>query len=147
MPKHSVTIFSYPIQISLPHELDAFLILTGGCAAVMGKQVTTGFFQGLKEAGANLLPSIWGDDSSTDKSSHSKHSDHGHKIGHVQESTHSQESDHGLADMGLDSDTSVRVASSSARIHVCVVLGRQPTHIQQAQSVWMPFSSWVLCGL
>ena len=77
----------------------------------MGKQVTKGFFEGLKEAGANLLPSIWGDDSSTDDSAHAKKGDHAHskKADRVQDSSHSQESDHGLGDMGIDSDSSVRV--------------------------------------
>ena len=60
------------------------------CVGVMGKQVTSGFFSGLKEAGANLLPSVWGNDASPDNSS-----------GH--------ESDHGIGDMGIDSEKSVRV--------------------------------------
>ena len=60
------------------------------CAAVMGSQVTSGFFSGLKEAGANLLPSIWGNDASPANSS-------------------GQESDHGIGDMGIDSEKSVRV--------------------------------------
>ena len=47
------------------------------CAAVMGSQVTSGFFSGLKEAGANLLPNIWGKDGSPANSSASKESDHG----------------------------------------------------------------------
>ena len=69
----------------------------------MGKQVTKGFFAGLKEAGANLLPSIWGD------SAHAKKGGHSGKADKIQGSSHSQESDHGLGDMGIDSDTSVRV--------------------------------------
>ncbi len=75
----------------------------------MGKQVTKGFFAGLKEAGANLLPSIWGDDSSADDSAHAKKGGHSGKADKIQGSSHSQESDHGLGDMGIDSDTSVRV--------------------------------------
>ena len=75
----------------------------------MGKQVTKGFFKGLKEAGANLLPSIWGDDSSTDNSSQSKKSDHGHTSNYGHKGDHSQESDYGLDDMGVDSNTSVRL--------------------------------------
>ena len=103
----------------------------GGCTAVMGKDVTKGFFQGLKEAGANLLPGIWGDDGSTDKSSHSNDSDHGHKNDNIQESTNSQESDHGLGDMGLDSDASVRVASFPAS-HPYVHGAERATHSHPA---------------
>ena len=71
----------------------------GGCAAVMGQQVTKGFFEGLKEAGANLLPGIWGSGDSEDAKSK--------KAKHGQEGGHSQESDHGLSDLGVDSETSV----------------------------------------
>ena len=69
----------------------------------MGKQVTGGFFEGLKEAGANLLPGIWGkgDDDSQDTKSKSKEGTHSKEGGH------SQQSDHGLSDTGIDSETSV----------------------------------------
>ena len=76
--------------------------LWGACAAVMGKQVTKGFFEGLKEAGANLLPSIWGGDDSSDNSAHAKKGEHAHskKVDH----------DHGLGDTGIDSDVRVFLA-------------------------------------
>ena len=65
-------------------------------AAVMGSQVTSSFFSSLKEAGANLLPDIWGKDGSPANSSASK------------------ESDHGIGDMGIDSEKSVRPRVPSA---------------------------------
>ena len=69
------------------------------CAAVMGSQVTSSFFSSLKEAGANLLPDVWGKDDSPAASSAS------------------QESDHGIGDMGIDSEKRVRPRMRSAQPH------------------------------
>ena len=79
---------------------DACILMCGIlCAAVMGSQVTSSFFSSLKEAGANLLPDIWGKDGSPANSSAS------------------QESDHGIGDMGIDSEKRVRPRMPSAQLH------------------------------
>ena len=113
----------------------------------MGKQVTKGFFAGLKEAGANLLPSIWGDGSSADDSSHSHKSEHGHSSGHGRKvdhtSGHSLDSDHGLGDMGVDSNTSVRVTQHCGSLKPAGLLRLAVRRTVPNQNRKIPVYCWV----
>ena len=54
--------------------------------------------------GANLLPSIWGDDSSADDSAHAKKGGHSGKADKIQGSSHSLQGDDALTVGGTDCD-------------------------------------------
>ena len=95
---HSPTLGCHGLREGM--HADACILMCGAmCAAVMGSQVTSSFFSSLKEAGANLLPDIWG------------------KGGSPAASSASQESDHGIGDMGIDSEQRVRPRMPFAQLH------------------------------